>query len=130
MPSPEINNLPDTAVLWMANLGQSTKFGAFKLQDPVELTPGQPAGVKWNISRKEVVDSKGNKIRLDFSVTVALDITVGSQMWLGTLEDWYGTGSGNVDNELCEVVTFSKTGDIKGRSWTRTVGLMRLHSKK
>jgi hypothetical protein len=95
------------------------------LAAPVELT--YPNGVRWLPSNAQVMDPKGNLIRLDATAVVLQDITEGSLMWLGCLQDWYGTGSGQTDNMRCVVTKFTKTRGIDNRFHRRTVQLMRYH---
>ncbi len=48
------------------------------------------------------------------NIAVAIDIPRGSILWLGKEEDWYGTGSGGVDNELVIVDRIRTSKDLKG----------------
>ena len=91
----------------------------------------QEIPVRWNITRTVAQDPQGNNIMLDAQVIVARKIEPGSRMWLGTLAEWVGTGTGSgaSDEELHEVKTISETEDIKGRNIRRELGLMRLHNK-
>lgn len=68
----------------------------------------------------------GNRIAVDARVVVNQDIDIGSLMWEGTQEEWeMGTGSGGIDDEIMQVVTFNKATDVKGRRIRREVGLMK-----
>ncbi len=126
MPQQEISHLRQWAILWPFTGYDS--YGQAVVGTPVEIR------VRWNTSRTEMLDPQGNTISLDGSAVVKRIIHVGSQMWLGTLEEWYspgpgsGSGSGAADDELHEVKAFKDTEDVKGRASTRTVGLMRLRN--
>ena len=129
MPGQEIAYLWQPALLWPI-VGYD-QYG----QPQVAATPtqlggmgNQYMGVRWEASRAQVLDAKGNQVTLDAQAMVALDIYPGSWMWLGLLSDWYGTGSAHSDQELMYVVNFKRTGDINNRWQTRTVGLKRLHN--
>lgn len=91
--------------------------------DPVALK------VRWVNKRREVIDRHGNTIALDATAVVKQEVADGSLMWLGTLAEWQGTGSGLVENQLMQVVWFDSATDIKHRVAAghvrRTVGLMR-----
>ncbi len=59
-------------------------------------------------------------------VTVGIDVTIGSLMWLGSLAD--AADAYVADGQLldvCEVVSFKKTPDIKARTFFRRVGLQK-----
>lgn len=96
-------------------------------------TVGEPVEipVRWNTVRRQAVDAKGNTVLLSGQAVVDRTIYPESQLWLGTLEAWFleSANPSTVDEELCEVVTYNSTPDIKGRSNFRTVGLMRLKDK-
>ena len=121
MPAPEQVDRDQKAVLWPAqgydNYGRPT------------VGPPTQVAVRWLTKRSRVLDRQGNSISLDASAVVGQRILVGSRMWLGSLEDWLGIGSGCSDDELMEVKTYGETPDIKNRFTQKTVGLMRLHSK-
>ena len=121
MPAIEQSDRHQKAVLWPAN-GYDNN-GRPTVGSPKEIR------VRWLTNQTRVQDAQGNTISIDGTAIVDLKIAVGSQMWLGELEDWLGVGSGGTDNEMMEVKTYADTPDIKGRFTMRTVGLMRLHSK-
>jgi hypothetical protein len=129
MPAQELSFLTQTALLFpLLGIDQ---WGQPTVGDPVELKPPYN-GVRWNDVLREVVDAEGNTVAIDAVVVVARTIAVKSRMWLGTLAEWYesgtGTGSSAPDSQLCEVKLYNETRDIKGRVATRTVSLMRLHN--
>lgn len=117
MPAPETAHLNQDAVLWAAN--GVDNYGEKTVGSPVEIR------VRWNAKRMETVDSKGSPMALDALAVVDRDVIDGSILWLGTLDDWYGTGSAGVGVGLHQVVTIETIRDVKGRATRRTVGLMR-----
>ncbi len=116
----ERNFLFQRAVLWPV-------IGVNRFGENVVGSPGEIA-VRWNTSRAERRDPKGNTVTVDGTAIVGQDVAIGSHMWLGTLTEWYGntgSGSGAGDDELCYVKTFKSTPDVKARQVAREVGLMR-----
>lgn len=103
------------AVLWAYN--GTNRYGEPLVLDPVEIC------VRWENKRTEMLDAQGNKVEVEALVVVNQDIAINSQMWLGTLSNWVGTGSAGTDDEVMMVRVFNKTPDIKGRCYRRTVGL-------
>ena len=126
MPQQEYTHRPHAALLFAADdVGED---GQPRVLPPIQIQ------VRWSTKRREIQDKQGNTIVLDASAVVGKRIKVGSNMWLGTLSDWAGTGSGSgsanlQDSELMEVKYYNETFDVKGRAKFREVGLMRLHSK-
>ena len=90
-----------------------------KFAAPVEIL------VKWNDNDTQATDSQGDKITLN--ATVVIDplqvVPIGSLMWLGSLDDWYVSGSGVDTSNLMEVKTAGEGLDLKGRFNRKTVGL-------
>lgn len=123
MPLLEIADCFQKIVLWSFT-GYDT-YG-----QPTVAAPVQIVG-RWIVQKSEAVDPKGNTIALDGTVIVTQDIAIGSHLWLGNLNDWYGTGSGlsQADELLYEVKTFQTTPDVKGRALRRVAGVMRLHQR-
>lgn len=118
MPSPEKVNLYDAVVLWAID-GTNDKYGNPNVGDPAEIR------VRWDDKAAEAVDANGNTIKVDATAVVAQDIDIGSLMWLGKLADWLSDGINLANQGIMQVVTFSKTSDIRGRFSYRKVGLMR-----
>lgn len=118
MPSPEQVNRYQAATLWAAD-GTYTASGQPKRGTPVEIR------VRWDDTRKEMLDKDGNTITVDASAVVDRDIPVHSLMRLGELAEWLGTGSSLADEELREVMMFNKVPDIRNRFAFREVGMMR-----
>jgi hypothetical protein len=115
MPPIETSDRHQTAVLWASS-------GRDAYGDPTVATPTE-LSVRWQLKRGETIGPEGTVVALDGVVVVDRRVAIGSQMWLGTLEDWYGTGSAGDDSEVYEVMTYNETPDIKDRYVRRTVGL-------
>lgn len=114
MPGPEARDLPHAAVL--QRVGPSDRYG-----QPTVLPPEEIA-VRWNTRRNLQLEAKGQKVSLDATAVVAVEIAVGSRMWLGTLEAWNAAA---VRTEVMEVKSYTETWDVKGRYATRTVGMLK-----
>jgi len=71
--------------------------------------------VRWTWTRSYSTDAQGNKIALDAKVVTGQQVPVGSLMYLGTEDEWLGTGSASNDSELCEVAVERTGTDIKHR---------------
>jgi hypothetical protein len=122
MPALEVADRYQKAVLMPATGGYDA-YGQPVVGEAIEVT------VRWVWEKQEVTDPQGNTITIDATAVVDREIPVHSRMWLGEIADWIGTGSGAVDNDLCEVRTASRTSDIKNRFVRRTVGLMRFRDQ-
>jgi hypothetical protein len=117
MPTIEAFDRYQTAVLWVKT--GVDRYGAPVVSEPIEVR------VRWNTKRTEGTDALGNPIALDAQVVVDRVIPVDSQMWLGSLSHWYGTGSAGQDDEVMFVRTFDRVLDVKGRVARMQVGLSR-----
>jgi hypothetical protein len=120
MPLLERMDRYEKAVLW-------SRTGVDRYNEPVLSTPVEVM-VRWVPTNKEAVTPQGETVGLDANVVVDLDVAFGSHLWRGSLDDWYGTGSGDVGGDVMEVKTISSADDIKGRSTRRTLGLSRYKS--
>lgn len=107
--------MPQKAVLW-------SKSGTDRYGDPLRGSPSE-ISVRWVVTHRQASDPQGNPITIDAQVSTSQDIVVGSVMWLGELADWYGSGSGGVDDEVMEVVTRNRVPDLKGRVTRYEYGL-------
>lgn len=116
MPPFEIMDRHQAAVLWSATGGYDD-HGEPVVGEPTEIR------VRWNWGRTQSVGPRGNIIALDAKVVAAEDIPLGSNMWQGSLEDWYGTGSAGEAADVMYVVTEGKAVDLKGRITRREYGL-------
>ncbi len=132
MPFQEISHLRQTALLWP--MTGYDAYGQPTVGTPIQLTPNvyPNFGVRWNNTQSEMMDAKNNTIRVDATVIVAIDVPIGSWMWLGSFNEWYGHGTGSgsspIDDHLCEVKVVAKTLDVKARGVHRQLGLMRLEN--
>lgn len=116
MPPPEEAYREQSAVLWRAT-GTYDRYGQPKL------SAAEDVDVRWIQRRTEVQDAQGNTVTLDATVISVEDIPVGSEMWLGRLEDFLGTGSGGPETEIHVVRTGSDSPDVKGRIFRKRYGL-------
>lgn len=121
MPAFETMDLHDTAVLWV-------RSGKDKYNEPTVTAPIEVM-VRWTFTDSRMVNKNGDEVQLDAEVVVSRDVPYDSLLWLGTLSDWQGVGSGGQDTELMQVKVKRYAQDIKGRNTRRTLGLMRYKNK-
>lgn len=115
MPALETMDRHQTAVLWEmigVDANNETVVG-----EPSEIQ------VRWVDRPSQVSGAEGHPTTVDATAVVAQDIPIGSLMWLGTLEDFYGVGSAGDDAAIMEVVSAPVASDLKNRVYRRTVGL-------
>lgn len=122
MPAPEANGREQDAVLWEAT-GRYDAEGRHLIGEPREIE------VRWLRKRRMGTAANGSPVMLDATVVTVEEIAVGSNMWLGTLDDWYGVGSAGDATEVHEVVSYDETPDVKGREVYRTLSLIRHKDK-
>lgn len=118
MPQPERSYRRQDAVLWEAS-GNVDSYGVPLLEAPVDIK------VRWNKVRAQARDQAGNPTNIDATVVVDRVVPVGSRMWLGTHEDFLGTGSSGGTTEVMEVVRYEETPDVKARASRKMVYLAR-----
>lgn len=121
MSHPELIGKYQTALLFL-------KTGVDEYNEPVTAEPIELM-VRWQNSSRDVRGPNGTTITLDATVTANRDIPIGSQMWLGTLARWVGTGSDGTETELMEVVSRELVPDVKGRATFRSFGLARFRDE-
>lgn len=121
MPAQERAFRRQTAVLWAAT--GVDRYGQTTVGAPQEVC------VRWNDVLQERRNKDGTTTTIVAQAVVDIDIALGSQMWLGTLDDWYAFGSAGANTGLCQVWGFNKTPDLKARANFREVDLMRLRDK-
>ncbi len=111
------------AVLWL--LTGYDSYGQPAVGEPIEVR------VRWVDQRSEQLDPQGNTVTVDATVILPPDYesVVGSEMWLGSLDDWYATGSAGQPDDVLQVKTYNKSSDMKNRFVRRVAGLMRKHDK-
>lgn len=117
MPTPERANRYQTALLFTRS--GIDEYGRHTVSSPSEIK------VRWDWNRRDVRRQDGTTITVEATALVGQVIAVGSQMWLGELDSWVGTGSSGDDTDLMEVVGYREVHDIKGRIATRTIDLAR-----
>lgn len=126
MPAPERSDQLQDALYWEY---QGIVDGEVQLAAPVLLSVSNtpPNGVRWNQTRRDAKDPKGQKITLDASLVTSTRLVPDSLVWPGSLDDWFGTGTGSetFDTELMQVVTETLVTDIKGRETSMKYGLVR-----
>ena len=118
MPPPEEAYQDQYAVLWRAT-GNYDRYGQPKLSAAEEIW------VRWLQSKTQASDPQGNTVSLDATVISNEDIPAGSEMWLGRLDDFLGTGSGGPDTELHVVKTVRNVPDLKARIYRKRYGLVK-----
>lgn len=109
--------LMQKAVVWDHSLTANDAYGQPTVGGPREIN------VRWNSTHILSADAQGNPVTISAQVVVMSDVAVGSLMWLGTLDEWYGTGSATDEAELMEVKKDAGTPDLKNRSGTTTLDL-------
>lgn len=128
------------AVLWRAK--GKDRFNELIIDSPESIK------VRWEQSDREILDDKGNKIRLDGQVVVKERIPINSLLYLGTASEFVTdplgmtqggvlglsqggvlyievSGSGLEGVEILQVVIYTEIPDVKGRRIRRTAGLIR-----
>lgn len=113
MPPLELEQRNQDAVVWA--------FDSFDSHGQIRVTAPEEIRVRWEWTWNRVSDPKGNNVTIDAEIVADADYPVGSLLWLGTLDDWYGSGSGGANNGLVEVVTFRRIPDDKGRNTRRSL---------
>ncbi len=109
MPPIETADLEQTAALWAATGGYD-RYG----EPEVAASPVDVA-CRWNDAKGEVGGADGHRISYDASVVLDREVPVGSRMYLGSAEDWAGTGSGGTVSEVLRVVHMAVTVSLKNR---------------
>jgi hypothetical protein len=123
VPSHETAWRRQKALLW-------NKIGVRDDGEPaVEETP-TPLWVRWVWTKADMLDTAGNPISVDAQAVVDRDIAPDSEMWLGSLEDWLGTGSGQPEDDVCVVKSIQTAYNIKGTAVRRELGLVRYRGVK
>lgn len=119
MPAPELSHRFQVAVLWPYE-GVSDGYAQPTLGTPVELR------VRWEDKQSDQLDPQGRRVRVDATATVDRDVTIGSEMYLGDMNDFAGTALGiDNDTKVMVVKTFNAVPDVRNRYSFKTVGLMK-----
>ncbi len=79
----------------------------------------------WIDKKKDVLDPNGEKISTDVQLQLTREVKVGDLFWKGAAVDFFGTGSGNPDDELYEAISAGTTPDIKSRNTAYDASLIR-----
>ncbi len=117
MPPIEEFATEDTALLFVWN-GED-QYNEPTFEYPIEID------VQWVEKTAVMSGPGGTPITVDVLVIALVDIILDSVMWLGTLDDWIGTGSNDTDSTLYQVAAAAYTPDIKARETRRRYGLIR-----
>jgi hypothetical protein len=118
MPDMELAFRTQKACLWAA-AGVSDEGEPVRAAAPVELA------VRWQTRRDEAGDPLTGVVGRDGTVVLDRDVAVGSVLWEGSLADLAALPAGTGPTPLLEVVSTTKTPDLKGRAVRRTAGLRR-----
>lgn len=105
--------------VWWRRVGTDAYDKAVVTPSPSEVS------VLWIDSKKDVLDPNGQKVTTEAQLQLNFEVKVGDLFWKGELEDFYGTGSGNPETQVMEVVKSSTTPDIKGRNTAYDASLIR-----
>jgi len=106
MPAAEDDFFPQVAVLWMQ--AGHDKFGMPILAPPVEIP------VQWTLKAAVQYTPQGTPEGVSGSARVDRRIKLGSELWLGALSDWYGSGSSDPESGVVVVSGYSEQLDLKG----------------
>lgn len=119
MPPLEAMDRRGKAVLW-PRLGIDG-YSEPVVGDPVEID------VRWNDSRREMIDPGGNVVATDAQVIVGRDVPMNSILWQGEMADLPPSLTPKAGLVIVKAIDF--TPDIKGRNAFREVGAMRYKDK-
>lgn len=76
----------------------------------------------WDQAQVELIGDDATPVAINVTAMIDRDVTKGSLIWLGELED---VPENNKPVPLMEIVSFEKIPDVKGRKFQRTVMLRR-----
>lgn len=122
MPPIEEVDLHQKALVWP--YAGFDRYSQPKVSAPVDID------CRWDSKRRQMVDSKGNKVGVDATVVVLDPVDIGSTIWLApdssydASEQWYGTGSAGEDSGVMEVIVCNETPDMRNRVTRVTLGLV------
>lgn len=117
MPHPSVRNQNQDVILW-AKVGDDWQ-GEPEVSSPVVIK------CRWDDRKSQAVNADGTVIGLDATVYVSQDIAIDSLMKLGILTDLTGTGFDEVNPDVYQVKTITKTPNLNNRANTRRLGLVR-----
>lgn len=90
-----------------------------------QLAAAREIDVRWRDVHEEIKAPDGSTITIQAKVVVDEEITVGSQLFKGTLAEWTGTGSSAEDSEVMHVALYKESPSIDNREVRRTLMLTR-----
>ncbi len=108
MPDLETMDRYDIVVYW-ACLGFGPDSEPILSPTPVELL------VRWDDSVGETVDQHGRTVNFQASMVADQEVILGSNVMLGTLDDYLGTGTGETEEPVYAVINVNTTSSICGR---------------
>lgn len=123
MPQIEVDLRYQTATLWV--FYNRDRYGETVTYEPIEIN------VRWEdlrrANRQKETLASGGKLVEFFDALVIADrhIPLHSIMYLGSEEDWLGTGTFGQASELFEVIEYDRIPDIKNRIIRREYKLKR-----
>ena len=123
MPPPETFHRHQRMLMW--EKVRNNRYGDPIVTDPIELM------VRWEDGQKDMRKPDGTYVTVDATVVVDRAVPVGSNVWLApnklysALEQYLGSGSGNEDHDMMQVVIYDYTPDIKNRVTRRVLGVAR-----
>lgn len=123
MPAMESMDLHGRALLW--RVAGVDNYADILVAAPVEIR------LRLNDTATEALDPQGNKIALDATIVTAVDLNIGDVLWMApsqyysAMEQYVGTGSGEVDPTYWQVKMFNGTPDLKYRVTRREAGILR-----
>lgn len=117
MPSQESQYRPHDMVYW-------EKTGQNRYDEPTFASP-VTIKVRWNVDPAEVMNPQGSNIGYAGEIVLNQAVVVGSKVWFGTYEEFLGTGSAGLDDQVMYVKSYSDFPDLKGRFSYKTATLSR-----
>lgn len=120
MPAPEVSDLFQRAVIW-PSLGVPDAYG----QATVDIA--QEIAVRWKWGYSNMLSPQRESILVDATVVTAIQVSVNTLIWLGTMAMLAGTAGPNLQTPdgLCQVKAIKYTPDIDNRYIRRTLGVIR-----
>ena len=115
-------NLKQTAVYW-APSGKDG-YGGYTFADPVELSPDESNGVRWEKTQKLFIDPLGEERLSQSQVYLAQDVALGGYLYLGDLDDIASSVTGPEDvSGAYKIQQFDKIPDLKAIGFLRRAWL-------
>lgn len=131
MPPLEDDGLNQKALYWRIAEGilRQDANGEIQVYEPAELD------VRWETRRTESVSfqAQGATVAFEATVVVPREVTVGSLMWLGSFDDWYGTGTtgdwADLGGRIMQVQAYDEVPDADDYERRKVAKLTRFRDK-